>query len=94
MPSGPEQDEGMEHKTQENISTTGTEKAPKNILQQVRVFFGGDKLDMQKLKALGLGAVASYGCVSNVTYGTGLAISWISFVRQTGETCILEAWLL
>ena len=33
------------------------------------------------MKRLGLGAVASYGFVSNVTYGAGLAVSWIGFVR-------------
>lgn len=62
-----------------------SEEPSKSMLQQVKTFFGGDKMDMQRLKALGLGAVASYGCVSNVTYGTGLSISWITFVRQTGE---------
>lgn len=30
----------------------------------------------------GLGAVASYGAISNVTYGGGLAVAWIAFVRQ------------
>ena len=29
----------------------------------------------------GLGAVASYGAISNVTYGGGLAVAWIAFVR-------------
>ena len=57
-----------------------------SVIQRVKRFFTGDKLDMQRLKALGLGAVASYGCVSNVTYGTGLSISWIAFVRQTGRS--------
>ena len=61
-----------------------SQQPSKSILQRVKRFFVGDKMDMQRLKALGLGAVASYGCVSNVTYGTGLSISWISFVRQTG----------
>lgn len=28
--------------------------------------------------------MASYGTVSNVTYGGGLAVSWIAFVKQTG----------
>ena len=34
--------------------------------------------------ALGLGAVASYGLISNLTYGAGLAVSWIAFVKQKG----------
>ena len=29
----------------------------------------------------GLGAVASYGAISNVTYGGGLAVAWIAFFR-------------
>lgn len=62
-----------------------------SITQRIKKFFGGDKMDMQRLKALGLGAVASYGCVSNVTYGTGLSISWITFVQQTGEL-LLHVW--
>lgn len=28
--------------------------------------------------------MASYGTVSNITYGGGLAVSWIAFVKQTG----------
>lgn len=68
----------------------------RGITQRLKKFFKGDKMDMQRLKALGLGAVASYGCVSNVTYGTGLAISWITFVQQTGEQLLsmgLQRWL-
>ena len=61
-----------------------TSEAP-NLGQRIKRFFGGDKLDRKRLQALGLGAVASYGFVSNVTYGTGLSISWITFVRQTGR---------
>lgn len=52
--------------------------------KRIKRFFGGDRLDRKRLQALGLGAVASYGFVSNATYGTGLAISWVTFVRQTG----------
>lgn len=60
-----------------------------SITQRIKKLFGGDKMDMQRLKALGLGAVASYGCVSNVTYGTGLSISWIAFVQQTGKSPLM-----
>ncbi len=34
------------------------------------------------LPSAGLGAVSSYGAISNVTYGGGLAVAWIAFVRQ------------
>lgn len=37
----------------------------------------------------GLGAVASYGFVSNLTYGTGLAVAWIAFVRQVGKSPLM-----
>jgi hypothetical protein len=31
-----------------------------------------EKLDKERLKALGMGAFASYGVISNVNYGTAL----------------------
>ena len=37
----------------------------------------GGKMDKQRLAALGMGAFASYGVISNVNYGTALAISWL-----------------
>lgn len=36
-----------------------------------------------------LGAVASYGFVSNLTYGAGLAVAWIAFVRQVGKSPLM-----
>ena len=68
-------------------SVNDTQQPSNSIGSRIKRFFGGDKMDMQRLKALGLGAVASYGFVSNVTYGTGLAVSWVAFVRQTGDLC-------
>lgn len=44
---------------------------PTGLFGHVKRFFFGDKLDKDRLKQLGMGAVASYGCVSNVTYGGG-----------------------
>lgn len=67
------------------LNNTVTPSAkPASLGQRIKQIFGGDKLDRKRLQALGLGAVASYGFVSNATYGTGLSISWITFVRQTG----------
>ena len=71
--------------TECNARQSVSQEQSQSIMQRIKKFFGGDKMDMQRLKALGLGAVASYGCVSNVTYGTGLSISWITFVQQTGK---------
>ena len=48
------------------------------------LFGGGEKLDRERLKALGTGAVASYGAVSNITYGGGMAVSWVGFVKKFG----------
>jgi hypothetical protein len=42
---------------------------PHTVWQRIKRFFGGDKLDRERLKRYGLGAVCSYGFVSNVTYG-------------------------
>ncbi|CAL5227487.1 g10466 [Coccomyxa viridis] len=61
-------------------------KQPKGIGGRIKQFFLGDKMDAEKLKALGLGAVSSYGAISNVTYGGGLAVAWIAFVRQFNKS--------
>ena len=55
-----------------------------HLLAQVKAFFARDKVDKAAMARLGLGAVASYGFVSNVTYGGGLAVSWIAFFNQKG----------
>ena len=39
---------------------------------------------------VGLGAVASYGAISNITYGGGLAVAWIGFVRQFSKSPLME----
>ena len=70
---------------QQPVASVNDTEQNTSFARRIKNFFGGDKIDMQRLKALGLGAVASYGFVSNVTYGTGLAISWITFVKQTGK---------
>ena len=49
----------------DNISSS----RPPTAWQRIKRFFGGDRLDRERLKQLGLGAVCSYGFVSNVTYG-------------------------
>ena len=37
----------------------------------------------------GLGAVASYGAISNVTYGGGLAVAWITYVQQFSKSPLM-----
>lgn len=36
--------------------------------------------------ALGMGAMAAYGVISNATYGTCFSIAWLAHVKQTGLT--------
>ena len=67
-------------------NSSAQQSQSRSLWQRIKLFFTGDKLDRKRLAALGLGAVASYGFVSNVTYGTGLAVSWIGFVRQFGKS--------
>jgi hypothetical protein len=66
--------------------SSAPDKAPekKGILQSIKKFFIGDKLDKERLAALGMGAFASYGTISNLTYGICMTTAWISFVRATG----------
>ncbi len=55
----------------ENASSSIPPVKPSAPLGHVKRFFFGDKLDKERMKQLGMGAVASYGFVSNVTYGGG-----------------------
>ena len=56
----------------------------KRILSTRDVLFVGGKLDKERLKALGMGAFASYGVISNLNYGTCLGVAWLAFVKQYG----------
>lgn len=70
--------------------TGGSESASKRtFLQRVKAFFLADRIDRKRLAELGLGAVASYGFVSNATYGTGMAVSWVAFVKQYGVSPLM-----
>lgn len=44
----------------------------------------GDKLDKERIKALGMGAFASYGFISNLNYGSALGMAWLAFVKRYG----------
>jgi hypothetical protein len=43
-------------------------------------------MDKERLASLGMGAFASYGAISNITYCTCLTIAWIAFVKATGKS--------
>lgn len=45
---------------------------------RIKRFFTGEKMDRERLKALGLGAVASYGMLSNLVYCTG-AVQYVIY---------------
>ena len=51
---------------------------PQGVWARIKRFFGGDRIDRQRLAALGMGAVCSYGLISNVTYGGGMAVGGAS----------------
>jgi len=71
--------------------SAGDEKKPISFLSKLKSLFGGgEKLDRERLKALGTGAVASYGAVSNVTYGGGMAVSWVGFVKKFGVSPLAQ----
>lgn len=59
--------------------------APKKSswLSRVKEFFFDTKTK-ERLAALGMGAFASYGTISNVSYGICMTIAWYTFVQQTG----------
>jgi len=57
---------------------------PKGFWQKLKHVFLGGKLDKERLKALGMGAFASYGVISNLNYGTCLGVAWLAFVKQYG----------
>eukprot|EP00879_Flechtneria_rotunda_P007349 GHRR01007710.1.p1 GENE.GHRR01007710.1~~GHRR01007710.1.p1 ORF type:complete len:229 (+),score=67.54 GHRR01007710.1:484-1170(+) len=65
-------------------SAAATTQPKRNLWQKMKYFFVGDKLDKERLKALGMGAFASYGFISNLNYGTALGISWLAFVKKYG----------
>ncbi|KAI8475692.1 MAG: hypothetical protein J3K34DRAFT_517126 [Monoraphidium minutum] len=60
------------------------EPQKRTLLQRVKRFFIGDGLDKERIKALGMGAFASYGFISNLNYGTALGMAWIAFVKRYG----------
>lgn len=69
--------------TSSSSSPSPSSSSPSSLLAKIKNFFGGgEKLDRERLKALGTGAVASYGFISNVTYGGGMAVSWVGFVKK------------
>lgn len=64
---------------------SGEDAAPSFWTKARNAIFGG-KLDKERIKALGLGAVLSYGFVSNTTYGACIVIAWVTHVKRTGLT--------
>ena len=62
-------------------------KPSSSFSSKIKSFFGGgEKLDRERLKALGTGFVASYGLISNISYGGGMAVAWVAFVKKFGTS--------
>jgi hypothetical protein len=51
---------------------TAASSACSGALRTLSVLLRREKLDKERLKALGMGAFASYGVISNLNYGTAL----------------------
>lgn len=67
------------------VSLKESEEVEKPTLwRRFRNIFLGGNLDKARLKALGIGAFLSYGFVSNLSYGTCVAVAWITHVKRTG----------
>mmetsp|Transcript_25786 Transcript_25786/g.35915 ORF Transcript_25786/g.35915 Transcript_25786/m.35915 type:complete len:267 (+) Transcript_25786:93-893(+) len=65
-------------------SATGSAK-PTTFKDRVLSFLGGGvKLDKQRLAALGMGCLLSYGFISNINVGVLTSIAWASFSMKTG----------
>lgn len=67
-----------------NEAAAGGTPEKKTVWQKIKHFFVGEKLDKERLKALGMGAFASYGVISNLNYGTALTMAWLAFVKLNG----------
>lgn len=63
---------------------SGEPSSSATVVQRVKTFFNGAKLDRSKLAALGASALLSYGFISNINAVTLLIISWVSFAKSTG----------
>lgn len=57
-----------------DVGTPSTSHQNTGLFARIKRFFTGEKMDRERLKALGLGAVASYGMLSNLVYCTGAVV--------------------
>lgn len=72
------------------IPTNEMAPAPKGVLGRIKRFFVGEKMDRERLKALGLGAVASYGMLSNLVYCTGTPLH-LDILQDWPDTLVVGA---
>ena len=64
---------------------------PGGLWARVKRFSGGDRIDRQRLAALGMGAVCSYGLISNLTYGGGMAVGPLApWIGLPCRQCVLD----
>ncbi|KAF6266308.1 hypothetical protein COO60DRAFT_1291752 [Scenedesmus sp. NREL 46B-D3] len=69
---------------QQGAAGSSDQKPKRGFWGSLKYFFVGDGLDKERIKALGMGAFASYGFISNLNYGTALGAAWIAFVKKYG----------
>ncbi|KAG2500765.1 hypothetical protein HYH03_001527 [Edaphochlamys debaryana] len=69
-----------------HVSQQPAAPPPTSFLGRVKRFFTGDKLDKERLAALGFGAFSAYGVISNINAGILITIAWLTIVRTTGLT--------
>ena len=66
---------------------------PPSHATRLKRVFGAEGDTKARLQKLGTGAVASYGAISNITYGGGMAVTWVAFVKQYGLSPLAQgAW--
>jgi hypothetical protein len=69
-----------------DASQPDQQQSKPGAMAKIKRFFLGDKVDKAQLAALGMGAFAAYGVLSNLNAGVLMTISWITVVKQTGMT--------
>ena len=83
------EEEVQEDKTKETDECGAGERHGKSNVSFVRRILGPDP--KERLKALGSGALLSYGCVSNFFYITAVHVAYYAGAKQTGISPLYDA---
>ncbi|GMH33838.1 hypothetical protein BSKO_01672 [Bryopsis sp. KO-2023] len=77
-------DSSLVESTDPGVQSASEAPTKPTLWRRFRNIFLGGNLDKEKIKALGIGAVLSYGFVSNLSYGICVVIAWITHVKRSG----------